>query len=533
MLVARTPPMWLMVGWPVALALVYCRSVLGTGDILQIDTSWGPRPAPLSGGFYAPVSLLQTVLSHLVGTQLVSRLYVISAVALVGFAATMAFRRRPWWVGAAIAVLGIWNPWVYDRIADGQWTIVAGAGAMFLWAVAWWSLLAGRRSARTVVAVVASAVLATAFTPHVLGMILLLAVASVVGGRVWREPGLLRWLAVASGATVLALSYGIVAFFAGGGAQSYQRVSSFGSPDIALFSSTSDPQFGLFANLVGLQGYWAERIHRFVLAYDGASWWPLSAGFVLALAVTGAWLRREKVWLLMCGLIALAVSASTAVPFVADAAAGLIRLSPVFGAYREPEKWSAVWLIAECILGGAAISTIWQRRRAVAGVLAALVVTAAMLPSGLNVAIHLPESLTTSTYPSDWRAAATFLRAHITDSTPVVALPWHLYVALPFAGDRVVQNPAPVVFPGTILASTDPEVSGDPPQGSPGNLGPAAMSPTQGCALADAVRAAGVRWVVVEPFLEGPDDAAALTRCGFARRFGAGPNGVQILEGTR
>jgi hypothetical protein len=514
------------------MALVYCRSVLVPGDILQVDTVWGPRAPGISGGFYAPVTLVQSLLAHVVGTGLVSRLYVIGAVALVGLGPMIVFRRGPWWVAMSVAVVGVWNPWVYERVADGQWTVVAGAGLLFLWVAAWWALLR-RPTLRTAVAAVVTAVLATAFSPHVLGMVLLLGVASAIGGRVWREAQHLRWVAGTAGATVLALSYGLVSFLVGAGADSYERVRTFGAADISFFAATADPRYGLFANLIGLQGYWAERVHRFVLPYEGAGWWPLPALFVVGLALAGAWLRRDKVWLLVAGLIALAISASTAVPVGINLVDHIIAAVPALAAYREPEKWSAVWLIAECVLAGAALSAILVRHGLLARVLAAALVIATMLPAGLNAALHLPESLTASTYPGDWRAAAAYLDLHVSASTPVLALPWHLYEALPFAGNRIVQNPAPVIFPGTVLSSLDPEVDGAAPLPSPGDVGPAATAPMAGCALADAVRRAGVTWVVVEPVLEGPDDAASLIGCGFVLRFGSGANTVEVLQDSR
>src|SRR5207302_9112122 len=126
----------------------------------------------------------------------------------------------------------------------------------------------------------------------------------------------------------------------------------------------------------------------------------------------------------------------------------------------------------------------------------------------------LPTQLTPVRYPADWYAAATYLGSHVPESAPVVVLPWHLYVNLPFT-ERLTANPARVFFPGNLLTSNDPELiaEGTPPP-SPGDIGNAARNPTAGCRLAGAVRSAGARWVLLEA---GPDagiDLPPLLPCG-------------------
>jgi hypothetical protein len=504
----------------ILLALLCCRSVVRGGDILQVDTVWGPRPPGLEGGFYAPISLLQHVSSLALGTVATSRIYVIGAVALCAYGPMLVLRSERWWVRVLAGCIGAFNPWVYERLADGQWTVVAAAGSLFLWIAALVSLLRTPRRPALVRTVLAG-VLAVAFSAHMLAMLVVLAICAALATRIWRDPIRSRWLLLAVAGTGVLLLYGAIPFFFGSGAQSYARVQTFGSADLAFFRSADDPHLGLLANLLGLQGYWAERVQRFVVAGDGPLW-AVSIVVMVALALAGAWAARERAWLLAAGLVGVAISAGSAVPGVLDAAAWLVARFPLLGSFREPEKWSALWLVAVAVLVPLSVARLPRLLGAVA--------FAALLVPAVGVLVHLPESLAPSSYPADWTAAAAYLDAHAPPGDRVVVLPWHLYEAFAFTGSRVVENPAPVVFPGDLLVSEDPEVPGGATVSSPGGLAAAAADPDKGCDLAGAVRAIKARWVVVEPVLEGPNDATALQRCGFTLATGGGRGGVAVLR---
>jgi hypothetical protein len=47
----------------------------------------------------------------------------------------------------------------------------------------------------------------------------------------------------------------------------------------------------------------------------------------------------------------------------------------------------------------------------------------------------------------------------------VVALPWHRYLAVPWAQDRVVSNPMVSAFHRDVVVSDDPEFGGMPAEG--------------------------------------------------------------------
>jgi hypothetical protein len=108
--------------------------------------------------------------------------------------------------------------------------------------------------------------------------------------------------------------------------------------------------------------------------------------------------------------------------------------------------------------------------------------------------------------------------------------PWTLYEPLPFTGHRLISNPAPVVFSGTLLSSNDAQIPGVANETGPDDLAAAALHPKQGsCELASKLQRLGVKWAIAEPAPGGRADARSLLSCGFKVRYGRLP-GIVVLR---
>jgi hypothetical protein len=506
-----------------ALALLAARSIWHPGYILQVDTVWGPRAAPVVAGFYAPIAWLQSMAVRFSGGDVVGRVYVVAVLFMSAWAPMFLFRRQPFWIQAPVGALGVLNPWTYDRVVEGQWGIAMAAALLFLWLAAFESLLLrpGWRQAAVLAGV---GVLIAMFAVHFIGMIFVLTLAGTFMSGLTMRPSRYWWSLGASVVLVVCLLYGAVPFFTGSDAQSIVRVSDFQAADFSFFRSTPDPRYGLGINLLGLQGYWGERLQRFAIADGGFSWWPLGSLVLTGLALTGAFVRRQRAWLLLPAALGLLVSASTALPGGVALAETVSRAVPLLAGYREPQKWSALWLLALVVLNGELLTWLAARGRETRGQLVAAVMgVTLLLPTGMTVLRGVPTTLTPVGYPADWTSAADYMASRGLDDVPVAVLPWHLYVTLGFAGSRTTQNPASVVFPGRLVESADPEI----PQRARQNrgledIGAAALGGSVGtCNLATAMRAHGIKRVVVEPILEGPKNAEQLLACGFRVDFGS------------
>lgn len=500
-------------------ALLSTRLLAGGGYLLTLDSTFGPRPAVVSTGFYAPVAVILDVLNRLIGGAATGRLYLLLAVWLAAFCPMVLLRRLPWYAQCCAGLLGALNPWVYDHLAIGQWGVVVAAALLSLWLAAW-ATLQGGPGLGPAIRLVAVSVSIAAFSANFIGILAVLAAAAFVASRTWRFPARRRWALLAGLGTAVVLAYGVVPFFLGNGAASYGGVQAFGRADFVAFASTPDPTFGLL-DLVGLYGHWTERLGQYPLATDGVTWWLVPVFLLVLLALVGAVLTPRR-WLLIPGAVGLLLSASTATGIGLSAFLTLSEHLPLVGVYREPDKWNSLWLVALVILaaeGVAALAaTMSSLRRDLVAVTSALAVAlATLLPAGSTQIRELPAVLQPAQYPVDWYAAADWMATNISPDDQVAVLPWHLYQSYPFTQGRLVANPAGVFFPGRLLTAQDPELLGTAADPGPYGIGTAAAAlPQSGCALASALRAGGVRWVVVESGLADTSTSAqALMGCGY------------------
>jgi hypothetical protein len=504
---------------PLALALICLRSLFRDGYLLQVDIVFGPRPGPVLAGFGAPVTALQAAAVEVLGGEVTGKIYAVGALFIAGFAPMTLLRRAPWFAQCAAGVLGALNPWVYDRMVEGQWGVVVAAAGLFLWLAVWEALQAHPGLSRAVLLAACSAAI-VAFDPHAVGPLAVLTIVAVLWQRLWRDRDRLRWTAASQALFAVLLVYGVAFFFVGGHSGSYENVRQFTRADFQFFRSVASDSYGLVVNLVGLYGYWGERIGRFPLATGGVEWWPLTTIVVLGIALLGAWLRRDRAWLLLGGLLGLLLSMSTALPGGVDAAVWLSSRVPLVSAYREPQKWSALWLLALVVLGAGAVEAIaalppsGRRRspRTLAMMLAYALAIAALVPAGTSQVRSLPTIVKPLRYPDYWYETASYLERTVPDDARIAVLPWHLYQPLRATEGRLASNPAPVFFPGLLTVPRNIEIPGRATEITSryDRIGLAAgRDASAPCALARTLRRLGLRWVLV---LDGAESAETMSR---------------------
>ncbi|MGH7666711.1 MAG: hypothetical protein ACREN1_05300 [Candidatus Dormibacteria bacterium] len=517
---------------PVATVLVSLHSLSAPGYLIQVDDVFGPHAPAIAWGFSAPIELID----NLLGGAVAGRLWVAGALFLCGFGPMVFLRDRHWTAQVFAGILAALNPWVFGRLVEGQWGVAAAVGVAFLWLGPWEDLLRRPRAG----AALKSAGLAWAavtFDQHSIVILIALAVASWLGRAGWRNGSSLAW-GVASFAVVgLVLTYGWVPFFLGHNLASYATVRGFTTADLSLFRATGSPVYGLWMNLLGLFGFWPERLGRIPLLNQGAPWWPVTTLFLTAAAVTGAYLRRDRAWLLPLGVLGVLAAGSTATGPGLAVASWAMRTVPLLGAFREPEKWAALWLIALVVLGAETLTVLahhalgpGSRRSALAGVGLACVCLSAVVPSGVRALREYPVTVQPVTYPATWLRTARFIRDHVASSSEIVILPWQLYEPLAFAGRRLTENPARAVFPGTLLSPTDAQVGGSQTATGPQGIGYASLNARPGsCALSRSLSRLNASWALVEPTLHGAADQRELVACGWHVAFKR-PGGPAVLQ---
>jgi hypothetical protein len=366
---------------------------------------------------------------------------------------------------------------------------------------------------------------------HAAGPLVALTIGAWWGHR--RRPGAPRVLGIASATSLLLLAHGFVAFAVSRGRFSYATVSQFGPEAFRTFRADASSSATLLPRLLGLYGYWGERIGRFPAADGGVAWWAVAVVVLCVLAAIGAKRDRSRAWLFVVGLVGVGVGASTALPGGARLAGRLADVVPLVAVFREPQKWCELWLVALVTLVPSAVSRPFAigARRLHTPVLAVCVIAAILLPAGASELRNTSKVVTPVRYPASWTEAADYLHRYVPSGEVVVVLPWHQFEVFDFIG-RPTVDPSGVFFPGRLFASTDAELPGEHASSELQRFAAIARGESSTkCALAAALRDRSIHWALALD-ADARLVAAGLTPCGWTLSFSA-RDGVGVLRNTK
>jgi hypothetical protein len=446
-----------------------------------------------------PADLLVALASRLVPADLVQKLLL--AGVFVGAAAGAA-RLVPSHGAApraAAAGLYAWNPFVYERLVMGHWGLLVSYAAL-PWVTA--AAVAVRTTrpdrggpagaARRLVGALAVA----AFGSPAGGVIAATLALCVAAAPPWRAR---RAGLVVAAALVVNLPWLVPSLLRPGGVP----VRPAGA---AAFAARPDGPLGTVGSLVGLGGIWNARA-----VPPGLGSWPWLAGFAVVLAVAAAgvapllrrWQRGAAVGLLLAAGLGLLAAAAHALPGLRGLADLAVAHLPGGGLVRDAQKFVAPLAVVEAVAFGLGVERVlaapWGGTAAPAGrlrrvVAAGLVAAPVLLLPAL--AWGAGGRLAAVDYPPAFAEARTAMAA---DPVPgaVLVLPWHLYMAHPWNGDRVLLDPAQRWFTRRAVGNDDLElagliVPGEDPWSA--RLGPLVRAAAP---LAPALPPAGIRYLLL------------------------------------
>ncbi len=444
----------------VALGLVILGPLLLPGYILTFDMSWTPHLGSSTAGdttvLYAILRGLALILPSMWAQKLL--LLVIWVLAGVGMH-RLVHQRFALWPAYAAGLLYVINPFTYTRLMAGQYLVLLGY-ALLPWLVrVLWRLLE-RPGWRAAAWAGGWSIAIGLVSIHAVGFMALLSL-SMIGawgwGR-WRElPARLGWLAGVAGAWLAVQAFWLVPL-ALGRSHDARQIASFDPAQFMAFATQGDG-LPVPLNTLALQGFWGDPQHRYLLPSATGLWFWLAFAAVAVLVALGIWRacrQRDRLGLalLIAGLVAWILAMGTAWPPGAGLTRWLVAHVPLYQGYREPQKWAALLalLYGYGVAGGvAALQERWHTWVSVA-----LIVPLAWTPMLLWGAAG---QLRSADYPPSWYALSQRLAAEH-GSFKILALPWHEYLPLSFAGNRTVANPAPAFFGPRIISSDNPELLG-------------------------------------------------------------------------
>jgi hypothetical protein len=487
-----------------AVAFVVVAPLTRRGWLLLLDWVPGPRQVGATGGatlptgpvFWWPVSAAHSIFGAAVGWL---PLAVALALAAVGAAQLVG---GPWAARVAAGVAYAWNPFVYDRIAVGQMSVLVGY-ALLPWLARSALRAKSWRGALVVGGWWAAVALCTLHFAWIGGLLVLcVAIARA------RELGAARVLGgFAITVTVAAAVIGL------GVLGTHPSISPRGSVAVLTsFGTRSDPSLGRSVGILAQQGFWRSVVAR--PRDDLDSFFPVIAGASIAAAVFGLVLARGTARARLAASVAIAgflgwlLAHGNAGP-IGSLYRAMFEHAPGFGVMREAQKWVALVSLAIAVGTGCLAAAI-ARTRASLAAWAVVLLPIALAPT---LAWGLSDRIEPVRYPSGWAAVRSAV-----DRVPgdVVVLPWEQYPMSVITGDRTIANPGPAYFGSRVITSRNPGVGG-----LPGDTGRrAAIAAAVDTARADAAAGRPVRL------------GAALARLGYLGVLEIGSPDVPLQRDT-
>jgi hypothetical protein len=495
---------WVLV---LAIVLLWPQRLAGYG--LGHDMVFTPRQplTPQSLGLgtgtprAVPLDALVAVASRVLDGAVLGRIALLAPLLLAGWGCTRLLRPNSLPAAVAVAGFAVWNPFVVERLALGQWALLWAYGALpwLVRAAARFSDQPADRPGRSSWLRPTAALLCwlacCAITPT--GALIGAGVAvAVVASR-----QLSRLAPVLAAAVLVQLPWLVPALTSAAGATSDPR-------GVAAFAARSERPGGAWMSLLGLGGIWNADVtpasRAGLLGYLGtaAVLAALLAGLPGLYARLGRRLTRRLVLVAVTGLV-LAMAGT--VPGLDTGLRWAVRELPGAGLLRDGQKWLMPFVLLAVLSAGAAVQRLTGRLAdRLPGwpvVLAALALPLVLLP---DAPATLKAPLTPVRYPSEWRQAAQQVRG---SSSAVLVLPFGSYRSFGWAPGRTVLDPAPRWLPAETVVDDRLAVSGAVLSGEdPAARRVAALLGSQPApaALGPALAAQGIGWVLREADTPGP-----------------------------
>lgn len=498
---------WVVLLWPPVLAAVLLLPLLTrSGRPLARDLVFVPRQ-PFTEATWGlgdvapravPLDSVVAALTHVVDGGMLARVVLPLTLALLG-----------WGVARLVSPLGrtaqlvasgfaVWNAYVVERLALGQWALVLGCAAL-PWLVA--AAMRYRREGRTSDLAAAVAWTALASLTPTGGLLALAGLVAAATPHVRRLGTLVLAGALLQAPWVVAALTGPAA-----------AVSD--ASGVAAFAPDTESSYGPVVALLGLGGIWDARSEP----ASRTTWLALVAAALVVLVVVGGlpvlrrvWGTGDTVrWAALAGTTA-GVALVAATPWGAQAMTVLVESVPGAGLLRDTQKLLAPGVVLVSACAGACAALVVRR---VAGTdiapLAGLVLVLAPL-------LVLPDA-TTRTWPAVTPVQLPQELEVVADRLAgvegrVVTLPWRSYRSFAWAHPDLTSSD-----PLTRMADADVVVSDSLQVGSvlvPGESTLAAdiVAVLEGGSPAD-LAPLGVSWVVL--YADDPD-AAQVDTAGLER----------------
>lgn len=445
------------------LALAVLLPLLRPGFVLTLDMVFTPHirlPSTVTSSylFYAVLHVLNIV----VPSDILQKSILLAVPYLSGWGMyRLLMRGRDTaslgaYIGGALFVI---NPFTYSRFMAGQFAVLLGY-SLLPFVLGSLLTLMERPTMRRSVWFGIWLTLIGIVSIHTLGLVAVLLFTGVLLVAVKRRtqlPYFLKYVSIGLVVMLVLSCYWLVPLMLGHGTTA-DAVRGFSAGDQQAFMTQGGSIIGRVANVIRLQGFWAEGYDLFLLPQNRMVGWGLVVLVLWTLIVIGAravWRRQER---FMATL--LIASAGIGLLLAVGVLNPVLDVVPFWGGFREPHKFVGLVSLAYAFFAGQGINALRGRyERTGQDFKRALVTgTALLLPIVLTPTMYwgFNGQLRPVQYPRAWAAMNTQLN-HDTTDFKVLFLPWHLYMYYGFAG-RIIASPATSYFDKSTIVSNQMEL---------------------------------------------------------------------------
>lgn len=430
-------------------AVVLGPVLLQRGFVLQGDMVFVPEQ-PWKGawlgldgtaGRFVPGDAVVSLLTQVLPGDLVQKGLLLGALLAGGAGAGRLVVAQPFVARAAGITVYLWNPWVLERLAIGQWGVVVG------YLLLPWVVLSARafrdvpRAGWPGLAVILGLSAVCSPPAALMSVATALSVVALVprGRSAVRRVGAVAVLGLVVNAPWIV--------------PSLLSPAGIDAPpgQFAAFAARAESDAGVLASVVSLGGVWKSSV---VPPERGNVAVLVIAGLLTLVALAGMVRSRDldpatRGGLVLAAVLSLAVATVPALPPVQELLDDVASVVPPVGLVRDSHRFLAPVALVLLVGLAAAVGWVWDRARP--GLEALRLVAVAMvlwpvvcLPS---MAWGLSGDFDPVDYPDEWTA----VRAALLDE-PTVVLPWTGgYRGYTWNDRTAVLDPAPRFFPGEVL----------------------------------------------------------------------------------